>query len=104
MQNKLNIRIVYFEKYLQKIGFKISDYFYNSDASNFNKNNLKNKLDEFLSKNNINKNYFNVYLNTYFKKTNSYEKEFIDIYSPFFELVCKNNIISINYLFLFLYT
>jgi hypothetical protein len=99
-QKKLNIGLVnYKEKYLEKIGFNIDDYLYQEI---YEKNNLINKYNDFLLKNELNKEEFEKIVYDVQKKENlskieeNYE-ELINIDSPLFEIISRTKNFENNY-------
>ena len=100
----------YQEKFLEKFGLNLKDYLCNNyNTENFDKNELKNNLENDLSKSGVDINIIKKICINYFKKFLSINKEknniddkeeeknklsklYIDIYSPFFDLISKSEI------------
>ena len=86
----------YKEQYFNKIGINFNEYYTlknqkNFNANKFNKNLLNENLKSFINKNNISLDSLNSYIVDYYKKNfgNFNSKIFIDIYSPFFDVLSK---------------
>ena len=104
-QNKLNLKVIFQEKYLKKLEFNISNYLY---INKYNKDYLNNKYDEFLLKNRLNKKEFetiiyNVLENKNIENIDKNIKKFdtkilINIDSPLFELILKTKNFENNYI------
>ena len=103
-QKKLDLDLFdYINQYFKKIGLREYNFFsFNSLNNNYyfnenDKDELKTKYKEFLINNNIDINFYNKYLSHYIKKypekiKEKYQKKYkkyIDIYSPFFEILSK---------------
>ena len=101
-QKKLDLKLInYQEHYLDQFGMKFMDYlFFNLNGfvgKDFNKNSLKQKLDDDISKNNLSMNKIESIIIDYFKDMEENTKidlvnlsEIpIDIYSPFFNCISK---------------
>ena len=95
-QDKLNIKVDYKAKYLEKIGFYIHDYLYLKQEK-YKKNFLINKYNNFILNNNLNKEEFeniicDVLENKYANNINEenlikeYSEILINIDSPFFDI------------------
>ena len=101
-QNKLDLRLIYKEKYIDKIG--INKYLHNEDENNKNDYLIK-KYDNFLLKNKINKEKFeniiyDILNNKKINEENNIKKDseiLIDIESPLFEIISKTKIFENNY-------
>ena len=103
-QKKLDLDLFdYINQYYKKIGIRATNFFsFNSLDNNsffyeFDKDKLKTKYKESLINNEIEINFFNNYLSHYIKKypkkiKEEYHNKFIDIYSPFFEILSQSNI------------
>ena len=99
-QKKLNIQLIdYQEKYINRFGINLNDYL--AFKSNYKENELKKKLEDKLIKKNIDINYNdiqNLSIKHFEKQFQEYKdknyknKIMIDIYSPFFESLSKNEI------------
>ena len=97
-QSILDIKLInYKEKYWTKKGIKLDEYLSfktqnNYNPNHFNKKLLYDKLKSFTDKNNINLDSLKSYLIDYYinQKNLKAPKLFIDIYSPFFEELSKN--------------
>jgi len=95
LRRKLDIELIDYEaNYLSRIGITLSDYLsdYTFGYPNFNKDNLKKKLntDIYTNKTYIinDKNFYIKYF-TKFKNTNNDSNTYIDIYSPYFNSLSK---------------
>ena len=94
----LNIQLFdYQDKYFNKIKFNFKDYCKVSNDISNKQYNLKNKLNEFLSKNNLNFFDFQSYIVKYFLKNEKYLKQkykknkiIIDISSPLINILLNN--------------
>ena len=98
-QNKLNIKLIdYKEKYIDSIGFDINKYLHRKDESD----NLIDKYNNFLLKNNFNKKEFeNIFSEVIIKRINENKgnlKKLIDMESPFFDIISKTKIFENNYI------
>ena len=101
-QNKLDLRLIYKEKYIDKIG--INKYLHNEKETNKN-DYLIMKYDNFLLKNKINKEKFeniiyDILNNKKINEENNIKKDseiLIDIESPLFEIISKTKIFENNY-------
>ena len=99
-QKKLNIQLIdYQEKYINRFGINLNDYL--AFKSNYKENELKKKLEDKLIKKNIDINYNdiqNLSIKHFEKQFQEYKdknyknKIMIDIYSPFFGSLSKNEI------------
>ena len=105
-QNKLNIKFIYKEKYLKKIGFNLEDYLF-SDKEEYIKDFLRKKYENFIIDNKLNKVKFEDILyevleNKKIKdideeevnKINKDSEKLIDINSPLFEIISKTKILE----------
>ena len=99
-QNKLNIKYIYKERYLNKIGFNLDDYLH-IDYYEYEKDILKIKYDNFILDNKLNKEKFEDII--YDVLENKKEKEIyeddtlINIDSPLFEIILKTINFEKNY-------
>ena len=89
-QNKLDINFFYcYSKYLEAIGFDLNDYLY-EDEEYYQKGILSKEYNNFLSKNQLNKNKFEKVLyeviNTKDEMNREEREEYINIDSPLFEI------------------
>ena len=106
-QDKLDLSIFDYQKiYFQNIGFNINKYFSNfskdSEFKNNNKEILRKKFVADLLKYKIDINDINNYALNYFLNVNEEETfgdyKYIDIYSPFFDIITKAKIFEKNFI------
>ena len=70
----------------------VHSYYYNSYPIDvYTKNILKKTFEEDTKKYKINENIFNKYLNIFFEEKKEYGNNFLDVYSPLFDLLCKHH-------------
>ena len=100
-QNKLDLTLIYKEKYIDKIGFDINKYLHKEKDK---EDNLIKKYDNFLLEHKLNKKEFeniiiDIIKNKIDKENNikKYSEILIDIESPLFEIISKTKGFENNY-------
>ena len=89
-QNKLDLTIIYKEKYIVQIGFDINKYLHKK----YERDNLIKKYDNFLLEKKLNKKEFEniiseVIINKKFNENEEDSQKIIDMESPLFEIISK---------------
>ena len=105
-QNELNIKYIYKEKYLNKIGFNLEDYIH-IEQNEYKKNILKKKYDNFIIDNKLNKEkiqdiIFEILENKKIKDideddVNIINEKLINFDSPLFEIISKTKLFEKNF-------
>ena len=102
-QNKLDLTIIYKEKYLNKIGFDINEYLHKK----YEEDNLIKKYNNFVLEKKLNKKEFEKIISELIKNKKFYDNEkdsekLIDMESPLLEIISKTKILKINMQYIFI--
>ena len=96
-KNKLDINLSYcYKKYLDSLCFDINEYLYKKEEE-YEKDILIKKYNNFISKNKLNKEEFEMILYEILNNQNEKNIKFITIDSPLFEIISKTKKFGKNY-------